>query len=219
MDIKKQGFIKTHRRGPTGVGHTFESLLGLKENNLSLPDIENVEIKTHRDNAQSMITLFTFNKKAWQMNQMEAIQKYGSYDENGRLGMYYTVSPTPNSAGLFLTISEDETVIYVQHRDGQIIIKWSLEEVVKNFKKKIPSLVLVSARCEERNGFEYFNYYKAQLMSNTSADLLVDLFNSGNLMIDLRLHDKGGKAARNHGTAFRIKENDLPKLFKNIVNL
>ena len=100
VKIKKQGYIKTQRKGPTGVGHTFESLLGLKENNLSLPDIENVEIKTHRDNAQSMITLFTFNKKAWQMNQMEAIQKYGSYDENGRLGMYYTVSPTPNSAGL-----------------------------------------------------------------------------------------------------------------------
>jgi len=33
------GYIPTLRRGPTGVGHTFEQVFGLDENNLQLPDV------------------------------------------------------------------------------------------------------------------------------------------------------------------------------------
>lgn len=106
LELKARGFIPTIRTGPTGIGHTFEAILGLHENNLAIPDLEKIEIKTHRDDSSSMITLFTFNHKAWKMPPLEAIQAYGSRDSNGRLGMYYTVSPTPNSAGLFLRIDD-----------------------------------------------------------------------------------------------------------------
>ncbi len=218
-NIKKQNFVKTKRKGPTGVGYTFETLLGLKENNLALPDIENVEIKAHRDGSSSMITLFTFNKKAWKMDTMEAIRKYGSHDKNGRLGMYYTVSPTPNSVGLFLSLTDDETTICVQHCNGQIIVQWPVEEVAKKFEQKIPSLLFVSARCELRDGIEHFHFYRAQLMSDTSGDLLVDLFKSGILTVDLRLYEKGTTSAGNHGTVVGIKEEKLPLLFKNIKDL
>lgn len=37
--IKKKGWVKSLRRGPTGVGHTLEQLLGLDENNIALPDL------------------------------------------------------------------------------------------------------------------------------------------------------------------------------------
>ena len=36
--IKAQGWIKTHRSGPTGIGKTLEDLLGIPENNLDEPD-------------------------------------------------------------------------------------------------------------------------------------------------------------------------------------
>lgn len=39
-ELKAKGFVKTRRKGPTGVGHTLEVELGLDENNLDLPDIE-----------------------------------------------------------------------------------------------------------------------------------------------------------------------------------
>jgi len=104
--LKDKGFIPTTRKGTTGVGHTLETALGLTENNIAAPDIDKIEIKAHRDKAQNLITLFTFNKSAWQMPPLEAIKKYGSKDKNGRLGMYYTMSQTPNSAGLFLNITK-----------------------------------------------------------------------------------------------------------------
>jgi hypothetical protein len=95
-------WIKSLRRGPTGIGHTFEQVIGLGENNLATPDLVEVEIKTHRVNSTSIITLFTFNKKAWRINPIEAVRKYGVPDDQGRLGVYYTLTPTPNSKGLFI---------------------------------------------------------------------------------------------------------------------
>ena len=46
--IKKQGFIKTHRVHDNGIGKTLEDLLGIKENNFRLPDVGDVEVKAKR---------------------------------------------------------------------------------------------------------------------------------------------------------------------------
>lgn len=213
QDLKGQGFVKSLRGGATGIGFTLETLLGLKENNLALPDIENIEIKAHRNHSKSMITLFTFNKNAWQINQLDAIKKYGSADDNGRLGMYYTMSLTPNNAGLFLTVEAGQ--ISVQHISGEVVATWQLSDLADRFMQKIPALLLVSAHTETRNGSEYFHFYRAQLMRETSAELLAELFKTGDLLLDLRLHDKGTRA-RNHGTGFRVFEDKLALLFKKI---
>ena len=216
QELKKKGFVPSSRKGPTGIGYTFETLLGLDENNLALPDIENIEIKAHRDNTNSMITLFTFNRKVWKLNPLKAIKKYGSYDKDGRLGMYYTMSLTPNSAGLFLDVTENE--ISVQHTAGEVIATWQLTTLAKRFAQKIPALLFISAHTEERGGREHFHFYRAQLMKGTSPELLSDLFSTGNLLVDLRLHDKKTRA-RNHGTGFRTFEDKLPLLFKQIEDI
>ena len=52
-------------------------------------------------------------------------------------------------------------------------------------------------------------------MKDTSPELLSDQFKAENILVDLRLHDKGTRA-RNHGTGFRTYENKLPFLFKQI---
>lgn len=213
QDLKSKGYVRSLRRGPTGIGYTFETMMGVDENNLALPDIDGIEIKTHRDNAKTMITLFTFNRKVWKVNPLDAIRKYGSRDKNGRLGLYYTMSLTPNSAGLFLHITEKE--MSVQHISGEIIAVWQLESLAERFIQKIPALLFVSAHTEERGGIEYFHFYRAQLMKGTSPDLLAELFKTGNLLVDLRMHDRG-TSARNHGTGFRTYEDKLPSLFQEI---
>jgi len=211
--IKCNGFTRSMRKGPTGVGHTLEHLLGLNENNLALPDIKKIEIKAHRENSGSLITLFTFNKKAWLIPPLDAINKYGSADKNGRMGLYYTLSIKPNSAGLFLNTGDDS--IFVQHTSGEKIAAWQLETLAQRFTQKIPALLLVSAHTEERDGEEYFHFYRCQLMSDTSPDILLHLFKTEILLVDLRLHAKL-TSARNHGTGFRVHENKLHLLFKNI---
>jgi len=150
------------------------------------------------------------------MPPLEAVKKYGSLDKDGRQGLYYTMSLKPNSAGLFLHI--EKTEISVRHISGEIVATWQLADIAERFIQKFPGMLLVSAFTEERDGIEHFHFYRARSLRGTSPELLGDQFMEENIVVDLRLHDKG-TMARNHGTGFRIYESKLPLLFKNITDL
>ena len=208
--IREHGYFPSKRTGPTGVGHTLEHCLGLSENNIAVPDLGNVELKAHRDNSASMITLFTFNRKAWVVHPLRAIRSYGTFDENNRKVLYFTMSQQPNSSNLFLNVTDE--IISVQHVTGVVIVRWATSDLSKQFLKKMPALLLVTARSEMRGSMEYFHYYRARLMTGTSPTLIADQIRRGNILIDLRLHD-AVTHARNHGTGFRAKESSLDQLF------
>lgn len=214
--IKGLGYVSSTRRGPTGVGHTFESLLGFEEDNVALPDLGEVEVKARRVDSGSMVTLFTFNRKAWRMKPLEAVRKYGTLDKNGRQGLYFTMARTPNSMGLLLHL-EDE-FISVRHVGGDIVAVWNLEDLARQFMRKMPALIIVSALSEVRDGVEWFNFTRAQLLSGTSPDILREQILAGNVLVDLRLHDQVSRA-RNHGTAFRAREGRLASLFRTVTEL
>ena len=57
--IRTKGFVKTHRAHDTGIGKTIEDLLGIKENNLRLPDAGEIELKAKRIDSGSMLTVAT----------------------------------------------------------------------------------------------------------------------------------------------------------------
>lgn len=211
--LKDEGFIPSTRKGPTGIGHALETYLGMTENNIALPDIQGAELKAHRTNVSSLITLFTFNRKVWRIPPLEAVRKYGSKDKNGRLGLYYTMSLKPNSAGLFL--HTEETELFLRHISGEIIVNWDFETLAEKFMQKIPALLFISAFTEERDGIEYFHFYRVQLMKGTSPELLANQFKAENVVIDLRLDDKG----KNRGTGFVTYEDKLPLFFNSINDL
>lgn len=215
-EIREMGFVKSTRRGPTGVGHTFETLLGLKEDNIAMPDLGDVEVKARRAGSGSMVTLFTYDKGCWREKQLGAIKKYGTRDKDGRLGMYFTMSRKPNSSGLYLEV--DEEAATVKHTSGTVVASWSLDTLAKQFARKLPALIVVSALSEIRPDGEYFHFTRAQLLKDTSADIMRAQLAEGNVLVDLRLHDKG-TCARNHGTGFRAFEGALPLLFKDVTDL
>jgi hypothetical protein len=214
--LKARGFVPSKRSGPTGVGYTLETELGILENNIATPDLGTVELKAHHTKSSNLITLFTFNRKAWRIPPLEAVQRYGSRDKDGRLGLYYTLSLKPNSAGLFLYIAD--AMVEVRHVSGEVVVQWHLETLARRFLQKIPAMIFVSAFSEERDGREHFHYYRAQWMQGTSPELLGDQFREERILIDLRLHDQVTRA-RNHGTAFRTYEEKLPLLFKSVIDL
>jgi len=58
-EIAAMGWICNARRGNVGgVGNTLEDLLGIKENNLPMPNASEWELKTQRADTTSLTTLF-----------------------------------------------------------------------------------------------------------------------------------------------------------------
>lgn len=212
-DIKNKGYVKSFRKGPTGIGYTLETLLQIAENNISSPDFGEIELKAQREDHKGMTTLFTVDKKAWQIKQLEAIRKYGSYDKDGRKGMYYTMGMKPNSAGLFLYV--DDVSVSVRHISGEVIAVWQLIEVERRFMAKVKNTLLVKAKVEKRDGIEYFLFDRARLLSTGTSIDFKNLFKNEILLVDLRLHDKGTRA-RNHGTCFRFFEKNIESLYEKV---
>lgn len=164
--IKAQGFVKSRRKGNTGVGYTLETLLGIKENNLSLPDLGTVELKAQRQHSEAKITLFTFNRAAWQLQPQAAILAYGGKNKNGRLGLYATLTVSANERGLRVEVSDDAVVVV--DSQGTVIVQWPLQELSSKFAEKVGNLLLVKATVKKENGTEYFHYVEAKLLSGSA---------------------------------------------------
>ena len=150
------------------------------------------------------------------MEPLSAIRAYGTPDQNGRLGLYFTMSQQPNSSGLFLAVTDD--VVSVMHISGKTLVRWLTKDLSAQFQAKMPALLLVTARTETRGDTEYFNYYRARLMTGTSPTLIADQIRRGNMLVDLRLHDAITRA-RNHGTGFRVREGSLDQFFTKVETL
>jgi hypothetical protein len=58
-EISAMGFVPNARKGNQGgIGNTLEDLLGIKENNLPIPNAAEWELKAQRINSTSLTTLF-----------------------------------------------------------------------------------------------------------------------------------------------------------------
>src|SRR5690349_14288205 len=78
--IQAMGWIPTGRTGNAGgVGNTLEDLLGIKENNLPIPNAAEWELKSHRLGSASLMTLFHVepSPRAFKFVPAVLLPKYG----------------------------------------------------------------------------------------------------------------------------------------------
>lgn len=211
-EIRGLGFVPTMRAGNTGIGYTLETLFGITENNVRTPDFGEIELKSQRKHVTTPITLFTFNRGAWQVKQSDAIKTFGYLDEDGRQALYCFVTSKPNNQGLF-TVTND-TALQLYHKSGLLIASWSINMILERFAEKMDALVIVSAQTRlDENLREEFWFNEAYFLHTPSHDNFVELLRQDSIVLDVRMHLKTSGAARNHGTAFRTIESVLPHCF------
>ena len=220
--INSRGFVPSARQGPTGIGHTLEGLLGLEENNLPIPDIGGrVEVKATRTSWSNLITLFTFNRAVWRYKPAEIIDRWGYVDDKGRKALYSTVSTQrENGQGLKLSVSDDAGELSLSHvSSGTLLAVWDMYHVIGTFQTKFRHVLLVHADTRMAFDKEEFHFNSAQVLSDPSARIFKMAFEEGKVVVDIRMHVNLKGSVRNHGTGFRIMENDLPALFGKIDRL
>jgi len=215
--LKEKGYIPALRKGPTGIGFTLEKELNLKENNIAIPDIGGrVEVKATRVNSSSRITLFTFNRGVWQIPQRSVIENYGYLDDKQRLALYNLVEVgSVNTQGLTLTMDESKNQVKLIHlASNTLIAMWSMYKIVGKFLNKTQSLLLVSANSRlTEDKREEFHFNNAYLFEDPQPESFLEAFKNAKIVIDVRMYLRPNNSVRNHGTAVRICENDIPLLY------
>ena len=204
-EINQMGYVVSLRKGNTGIGYTLETLLGLKENNLKTPDFGDIELKSQRRGASNRVTMFTFNRGVWKIKQKQLIEKYGYVDTNGRPSLYCTANSKPNNQGLFVKVEQETVRLY--HLNGSLVAEWPGESLIDRFRNKMPALLIVNADTRiNSDRKEEFWFNEAYLLTQPDEDNFLDLIRKDIIIVDVRMHLRGNKVVRNHGTGFRIDE-------------
>lgn len=223
--VKAMGWIRTHRAGPTGIGKTLEDLLGIPENNLDEPDFGDYELKSCRIDSNSMLTMFTRAPEPRRANTYLRM-KYGyssnAYDNDEKV-LHSTLSAdrfTPVADTRHkLKISCAADGIYIECEDGVENIFWSREALKACFEKKYKNkFVYAKALSRGEGANEEFKFVEAYEVSGFDYDAFISLLEEGKIYVDLRIgqyhHGRNKGKTHDHGTGFRIKENDQHLLFK-----
>ena len=216
QQIKTMGFVKTHRRGDTGIGKTLEDLLGIKENNIPLPDIEEVaELKSYRKNAKSMMTLFTLEPLPKGGDRDRLLLDnfgYSKRDNNRSKELHSTLScKRYNNQNLKLAVEKDK--IRVKGKNKRINIFWDMKSVRNKFDQKLPALVYVLADTKIIKDVEYFHFNEAYLLEDFDFELFKKRVKADDILVDFRMYYRPNGSVRNHGTGFRVKIKKLDDCF------
>ena len=143
-EISAIGFVPNARKGNAGgIGNTLEDLLGIKENNLPIPNAAEWELKAQRLNSTSLTTLFHIepSPRAIRFVPQVLLPKYGwPHQEDGKKypkgEMSYRQTIHGNSRsdrGFKVVIDRNESKILISFDSGNVDIrhkKW-LEAVKK----------------------------------------------------------------------------------------
>lgn len=214
---------KRHKRGTRGTGgagNTLENLLGLGVDNLRKADLGFAELKVRMINAISSVKLFTLDRDAWRMDKSEATQLYGTENEEGKKRLYFEMRQGTITITRLKFFGNDESV-GIRSPNGDLVAEWSLDKLVETFEDKIKELVVVSAETTMgADGYDYFVYRNAVHYHGISKNKIRAAFLQNVITLNLHIEsisirpDNTWKI-KNRGTAFRINDDKLEKLFEN----
>ena len=222
--LSAKGFVPTLRSGSTGIGYTLETMLGIAENNSPGGDFMGMELKAFRDDDLHMhdsekMNLF-LKEPTWidGLTHAERVKKYGYIDENGRQAMYSTVQIKRNSHGWIFRIAKREQTVFMRFHDEDVAF-WTFDVLKKRLLEKHSETVFVAAHARGVGKQEEFHYYSVTWCRDPAIDAFIDLIETGNVLLELRMHIKPSGSVRNHGSAFRIKQNKLSHLYRDVDQL
>lgn len=216
--ISSRGWVPTQRSGSTGIGYTLESLLEIPENNSPVGDFLGMELKTHRSDKLSTagskrMNLF-LKEPTWTdgLSHRERIPTYGYVDDNGRVALYSTVTSTENSHGLRLAANSHDERVEILYRDKPVAF-WTFAVLQSRLTEKLTETAFVGAKSRGKGKAEEFHYESVLFCQQPSVESLVKLIESRDSMVEMRMHIREDGSARNHGTAFRVRQDQLPRLY------
>lgn len=225
--IKNMGWIKTVRKGPTGVGATFEHCMGITENRVVGPDYENYEIKTKRMNSDYYTTLFNLGPRSKKECTIHSIRDaYGYKNENG-MNVFNTnvfghkKTPTLGKYWFQLYVNYDSKIVTLLVFNKNFLVDtsiyWKFEELRERLENKCSNLAFIESYSQMTHNVEYFRYSRLQLYKLKSFNEFLKLIDNGTIKISFKIsvYNSGAKKGEthDHGTGFEIKSSDFEKLY------
>lgn len=240
--ISAMGFIPNARRGNAGgIGNTLEDLLGIKENNLPIPNAAEWELKAQRLNSTSLTTLFHTepSPRAIRFVPQVLLPKYGwAHQEDGKKYPKGEMSFRQTIHGQ--SRSDRGFMVVVDRKDRKILISFDAKSAdprhkdwMESVKKRVglgelnPQPYWGFDDLEHKAGTKLLNafYVQAEVKIERKKEyyhyvkiMMLQKFSFEGFLKALEkgkiLVDFDARTGHNHGTKFRMRQDCLPMLYK-----
>ena len=240
-EISAMGWTPNARKGNSGgIGNTLEDLLGIKENNLPIPNAAEWELKTQRINSSSLTTLFHIepSPRAIRFVPQVLLPKYGwTHQEDGKkypmgeMSFRQTIHGLARSDRGFIVkidrtekkvlISFDSKAVDIRHAKWLSFVKERIELSELN-----PQPYWGFDDLEHKAGTKLLNcfYVQAEVKIERKKEfykytkvMMLRKFNFEGFLKAIEeakiLIDFDARTGHNHGTKFRMRQNSLPMLY------
>jgi len=246
-EVRDMGWILNSKEGNHGgIGNTLETLLGIKENNLPIPNAAEWELKCRRLNTNSLITLFHMEPSPLALKFVSQIflPNYGWPHKGAgikypstEMSFRQTISCTNRSdRGFTVTVDRLQEKILIsfnaqevdnKHNDWFMQVKekvglnelnpqpyWGFKDLYHKAGTKLHNCFFVEADVKIIDNKEYFKYENIWKLSGFSLDKFIRGIELGDILIDF-----DARTGHNHGTKFRFRNNKLPELYDNVIEI
>lgn len=213
-EICSSGAWEMHNGGTGQPGTVLEHLLGIDANNIDLPDFQRWEVKFHGGTAP--VTLF---HKEGEPNGAvgRLVREHGWLDSKGRRSFRHTIWGETSRG--FRVVDHENRILVVHNSVTQV--SWSHDALVVAASAKLRNTVLVAGRVSRRRGRRFVNFRDVKLLADFRPSAFVAGLGEGWIAIDFdaREQNPGSRGFRNHGTKFRVRHQDMPRLFDRFEDL
>jgi hypothetical protein len=232
LKVKKMGWVRSHRSHNTGIGKTFEDVIGVKENSSQSADyMDSLELKSQRDFTGSMVTLFTKSPDHPLGANTFIRETYGvSSDDDPSMKIIHTTisgardNHYKENLSFKLEVDEKEKKLFLivkNQKDGKIIdqsIYYRFDTLQPLVECKCRNIAYIEAETKTEGNVEFFKYNSAILLTNLTFKKFIDAVMNGLILYDIRIgvYKTGASIGKthDHGSGFRIKRADIGKVFR-----
>ena len=231
--IRDIGWVESMRKGTTGIGYTFEKLIGKNEDSLPLPDFGTIEIKTRFMSSKYPISLFNATPDGdYPLPMKRLYEKYGFLgNQHSNNKVFYATMygnrnmPAGNKYLFRLKVDflKEEIRVFAIDLFGNVEdtkISWSFNFIKEKVEKKIKYLALVKAYAHNEIEKQFFKYCEINFYFSKGFKRFISLVDNGTIGITFMIgtYKTGIKSGQmnNHGASFQISEDDLEKLFTKV---
>lgn len=245
--IRSREWIETRRKNNDGgVGNTLEDLLGIEENNLPLPNAGEWEVKGQRKDTGSLLTLFHMEPSPRACKFVPQIllpkygwkhQKAGTKYPSSEMSFRQTLRATKRSDRGFMVVInhvrkrveisfdhkqvDERHILWLEWVKERVILGeldpqpyWGFDDLFHKAGTKLNKTVYAIAERKRENGIEHFWYKDFLMLEDFKIDHFISAIEEGHILVDF-----DARTGHNHGTKFRIKQQQYPSLFGSVMSI
>lgn len=230
-EVKNKSFNKSLRAGYTGIGFTYEALIGKKEDNSYNPDFNGIEIKTKLGYSKTSITLFTlvpqsekgikyiYNKYAYKRSNNQSLKCL-------RCDVYSNLNfLTQNKYIMRLRINRlmrmiELIVLNSSYEKIDGCIYWTFESLKERLETKLQTLALVKGYPYKKNNEMVYKYTNLSIYKLKNFETFIKMIEENKIYITFNIGTHRSKKRYgqiyDRGTAFKINSKYIEELFTKI---